>query len=163
MINLALEVLDVSSWPVAAPETAGDDEKVWLRDPAGVRWLFKPAIAHVGWRQGEDWAERISCDIARALDIPAATVELASRDGRFGCISRDLIPTNWELQSGAVKLSELVDQYESRTKDRVHANSLGFNLQDGARARLVSDGRVTDWPPKAGQYGSSIVRVRCRL
>jgi hypothetical protein len=218
VIDVSLEVLDISAWTVAASETIGDDEKVWLRDPADVRWLFKPVVVHAGWRQGEDWAERISCEIARAFGIPAATVELAVRDDRPGCISKNVIPSNWELQPGAVPLSGMVDGYESRAKLRIghnlsnierilidcqlppdsdlpfqgafnlfagylvfdaliancdrhdenwallrdlvtdqppslapsydHANSLGFNLQDAARARLVSEGKVADWAGK---------------
>lgn len=215
---MSFAILDVSSWPVVASETIGDDEKDWLGDQADVRWLFKPVVVHDGWQQGEDWAERIACEIAKALGIPTATVELAIRDGRTGCISKSVIPANWELQPGAVALSEVIEGYESRTKFRTghnldnifralsgcslppytqlplytafdvfagylvfdaliancdrhdenwavlrdqltdqppslapsfdHANSLGFNLRDATRVRLLSEGKVPDWAAK---------------
>jgi len=111
-------VVDVSRWSIAKPESAGGDEKYWLRSPADERWLYKPRTEHDGWVQGEDWAEKISTEVANVLGVPAATVELAVRDGRHGTISRSLRPADWELQHGAVMLGRVVSDYTVKSGDR---------------------------------------------
>ncbi|OBB14694.1 hypothetical protein A5761_15340 [Mycolicibacterium setense] len=104
--------VDVSEWAVAADETAGQDEKVWLVEPqTGVLWLFKPPTVKGGFRQREDLCEFISFRLAQLLGVPCAQVRLAVRGGRAGSISRDLRPSQWEMQSGAVLLAESDPSY----------------------------------------------------
>jgi len=116
------QVIDTSSWRVDDTEAIGEEEKIWLLSPEGTRWLFKPVVRHEGWQQGEDWAERVACEVARLMDVPAAEIELATRGGRPGCLSRSVIPAGWEMQHGAVMLSGLVDGYQSRVKYRTGHN-----------------------------------------
>lgn len=67
-------------------EQLGSKPKFWvLMD--GDRWLFKEARPNTG----EDWAEKAAAEIAPAIGVNAATVELAQYDGRVGCISRNFI------------------------------------------------------------------------
>lgn len=67
-------------------EQLGSKPKFWvLLD--GVRWLFKESRPNTG----EDWAEKAAAEVARALDIRAATVELADYCERRGCISRNFV------------------------------------------------------------------------
>jgi hypothetical protein len=57
------EIWDVSEWEVAADEPAGLEERQWLTEPAtGVDWLFKPPTEKFGFRQGEDWSEKVSSE-----------------------------------------------------------------------------------------------------
>lgn len=84
------ETIDVSSWPVASEEPLGSKEKDWLRRPVRAGgpdelWLWKAARE----RTGDDWAEWASGGLAALLGLPHAAVELASRGGRRGTISRD--------------------------------------------------------------------------
>jgi hypothetical protein len=53
----------------------------------GQRWLFKEARPNTG----EDWAEKAAAEIAHALSINAARVELAEYGGKLGCISCNFI------------------------------------------------------------------------
>jgi hypothetical protein len=116
----AFQVVDVTDWPVDEFESAGQDEKLWLREPAtGSTWLYKPVTRHEDWQsrrldpeQGEDWAEKIASELARLIGLPAAFVELAERHGVRGCISLNLRPRGWELQPGTVLLSEIVPNYD---------------------------------------------------
>jgi hypothetical protein len=111
--------LDVSSWDLLGVEAAGRREHHWLRDPSSDEsWLWKPVTLHDAHQQGEDWSEKIASEVAVLMGIPAARVELAQRDGRHGCISRDLRPRGWDLQPGAVLLAGVVEGYESRVKGR---------------------------------------------
>lgn len=67
-------------------EQLGSKPKFWVLLPDG-RWLFKEARPNTG----EDWAEKAAAEVARAIGIHAATVELASFAERRGCISRNFV------------------------------------------------------------------------
>ena len=92
--------VDVSRWVVTAYEQMGSKAgKVWLEAPAGGpiesgRWLFKARTTQSErgrqFPKGDDWAEKIAGEVAVRLNIPAAPVELAVRDGEQGTISRDI-------------------------------------------------------------------------
>ena len=59
------EVWDVTGWEGHSDETEGQEEKWWLIDPSTNEiWLFKPPVVKNGVRQGEDWAERVSTELA---------------------------------------------------------------------------------------------------
>lgn len=67
-------------------EQLGSKPKFWvLLD--GQRWLFKEARPNTG----EDWAEKAAAEIAHALHINAAKVELAEYNGKVGCISCNFV------------------------------------------------------------------------
>lgn len=119
MARRPFPIQDVSGWDLMASELDGRNEHPWLREPStGSAWLYKPTVVHEDRRQGEDWVEKVASEIAQLIRLPAATVDLASREGRDGCVSLDLRPRGWEIQPGAVLLSGLVPGYESKTKTR---------------------------------------------
>ncbi len=92
--------IDVSSWVVVADETAGAEVKLWLEDPEGHSWLYKPVVVKKGHRQGEDWAELIASSVAEQLGLPCASTALARLDDLDGSISLDLRPRQSELVPG---------------------------------------------------------------
>lgn len=119
MLRAQFDVWDVSDWEIYSDETEGVEEKYWLIDPDnGVLWLFKPPVVKFGFQQGEDWAERVSTELARLIKVPCADVEFAHRDGRRGSMSRDLAPPGWDLQSGKLLLTEFDPGYVSKAKGR---------------------------------------------
>src|SRR5438874_2334528 len=67
-------------------EQLGSKPKFWFQRPNG-RWLFKEAREHTG----EDWAEKIAAEIAKAVGISAAVVELAEFSGKAGCASQSFV------------------------------------------------------------------------
>ena len=67
-------------------EQLGSKPKFWVLIE-GQRWLFKEARPNTG----EDWAEKAAAEIAHALAINAAKVELADYNGKVGCISCNFI------------------------------------------------------------------------
>jgi hypothetical protein len=87
-------IVDVSDWPPAGEEQLGTKPKQWLSDPdTGERWLWKESTWNrtpdgVRYRKGDDWSERVACEVARGLDLPTAEVELATRGTVVGVISR---------------------------------------------------------------------------
>ncbi|PBA23813.1 hypothetical protein CKJ66_26540 [Mycobacterium avium] len=119
------EVWDVTEWEIHSDETEGQEEKWWLIDPSTSEiWLFKPPVIKNGVRQGEDWAERVSTELADLIRVPCARVQLGVRDGRRGSMSRDLKPPGWELQSGQLLLAATDPSYQTKRKGRP-GHSLG--------------------------------------
>lgn len=143
MTSADFSVVDVTTWGVAEYEPAGMEEKLWLVDPAtGLLWLYKPVTRHadphekLDPRQGEDWAEKLSSELARLLGVPAARVEMACRCGIPGSISLDLRPRSWEMQPGTVLLSAIVPDYDPTPRGG-HAGHTLENIQyvlDGCTA-----------------------------
>ncbi len=67
-------------------EQLGSKPKFWvLLDDK--RWLFKEARLNTG----EDWAEKVAAEVAKAIGVRAASVELADYAGRRGCISLNFV------------------------------------------------------------------------
>ncbi len=95
----------------------GSKPKVWLEAQDGVRWLFKERHRP---QTGDDWSEKVAAEVADALGIPHATVELARRDGKRGIITRDLVNEQdaSELVLGNSLLVQLDPDYP--TENRYH-------------------------------------------
>ena len=79
---------DVSDWPAVNDEPMGTKPKYWLRRADDVRWLFKQKHRP---HSDDDWSEKIASELAALLGVPHATVELASRRGERGIITRDMV------------------------------------------------------------------------
>lgn len=99
------ETRDVSSWVVHSDEPLGSKDKEWLRSvPAGELWLFKRCRSDAG----DDWAEKAAEQLANLIRLPHAQVELATRDGSRGVISRDFRQVNRETVGVFVPGNELL-------------------------------------------------------
>ena len=81
-------VFDVSDWERLNAEQMGTKPKFWCLDGAGAEFLFKESRPH----SGEHWSEKIAEQIAAALRLPHAEIELATCGGRQGTISRKFLP-----------------------------------------------------------------------
>ena len=81
---MAYQVWDISTWAVMSQEARGLDPKDWVVPPTETAidgqahwWLYKP-IKSASYRRFDDWSEKMSAELARLLDLPAARVELAN-------------------------------------------------------------------------------------
>ena len=94
-------ILTLHAADVLAPEEMGSKRKGWVRvgDDAEP-WLFKYSRVNEGVVSGEGWAEKIAAEVAAAIGLSAARVELAGLDGEVGCVSRQFA----ELSLGSVEL-----------------------------------------------------------
>lgn len=135
-------------WTRGAPEPGGDERKRWFHGPdssphAG-HWLFKPRtekqLRLSAARQargdspdvlisGEDWAEKISYELAVLLRLPAARTELATvvtpeKDRVWGSMSLDMRPKagptsahsqRWPWSAGASLLAEVDPSFDAGT------------------------------------------------
>ena len=124
-------------------EQLGSKPKFWvlLNDR---RWLFKEARTNTG----EDWAEKAAAEIAAAMGISAATVELAEYAGRRGCISLNFIDVDAgeALVHGNEILALRVTGYDQRKTFRQSDHTLE-NIQRAIRGLVGQDqaeGLLTD-------------------
>lgn len=139
-------VFDVTDWLITQLEPGGDDPKFWLlgaaNEPEEQSWLFKqvtrkqvPVARRQGgglreYQQGEDWVEKIASELAALIGMPAARVELATRDGVPGLISRDTRPSGWSLHGAGVRIAEIDDRYRPKTDSDPRLNRIGHNLDN---------------------------------
>lgn len=131
IVNIALQAREDT-------EQLGSKPKFWVL-LKGQRWLFKEARPNTG----EDWAEKAAAEIAHALDINAATVELAEYAGKVGCISRNFIDVDAgeALVHGNEIMAWKVTGYD-KTKISRQADHTLENIQLAIRA--LSDFANTD-------------------
>jgi hypothetical protein len=139
------EVVDVTSWAPAPPffETAGRKQsKRWLRDPAGDLWLFKAVTRQTlpdgqTWLKGENWAEKIVCEIGVALGTSVAHVELAIREATAGSIARDFTEgKKSQLALGNELLGGVIPGYDRSAFHRVEDYTVGNVLAALAQASV---------------------------
>lgn len=129
----AFDVWDISDWVIMSQEARGLDPKDWVvrREEVGRPgqahwWLFKP-VKQASYRRFDDWAEKLSAELARLLDLPSARVELARTGAEEGIISANVTPDGWTMESGDTMLSEF-DGYLSCAADDRPRNRIGHNL-----------------------------------
>ena len=132
-VKRTYEVTDISDWVVTSQEARGLDPKDWVTPPGQGSldgqahwWLFKP-IKLATYRRYDDWAEKLSCELARLLGLPSARVELARRHDEHGIISANVTPVGWTMESGDTMLSE-IPGYISCAPDDRPKNRIGHNL-----------------------------------
>lgn len=134
------DVVDLADWVRGESEPGGDEAKRWFIAAESSRyaghWLFKPrriktlVLSKERRRRGdepdvlvrgEDWAEKISYEVAKLLAIPAAETELAtviqlrSHERVFGSMSRDMRPRTWAWTPGAALLAERDDDFDAKS------------------------------------------------
>lgn len=107
--------------PAIALEPLGTKRKFWYRDPAGRRMLFKAEERGTG----EDWAEKVSCELCALLGIPHVHYELAHdiRADVPGVVCETCAPPPWAMGLGNQLLQALDAAYPSegpRWKVREH-------------------------------------------
>lgn len=163
----AFNVVDLADWTRGESEPGGDEAKRWFIAPESSRyaghWLFKPRriktlrLSKDRRRRGEqpevlirgeNWAEKISFELAKLLAIPAAETELATviqlrTDERvFGSMSRDMRPRSWAWTPGAALLAERDDEFDAKSC-RGHTIKAVAMALDGVRGPLGTD--YADW------------------
>ncbi|NTY62360.1 hypothetical protein [Mycolicibacterium sphagni] len=161
------DVVDLVDWTRGESEPGGDEAKRWFiapeTSPHAGHWLFKPRRIKTlelskerrdrGDRpdvliRGEDWAEKISYEVAKLLSVPAAETELATvvqlrTDERvFGSMSRDMRPHTWAWTPGAALLAECDDDFDAKSC-RGHTVDAIREALNGLRGPVGTD--YADW------------------
>ena len=79
-------------------EQLGTKEKFWFIHPPGAveKWLFKYSKG----KTGEHWSEKVAEQISELLGIPHVEYQLAERNGRFGVITKNVVPKKCSMVMG---------------------------------------------------------------
>ncbi len=96
-------------------ETVGSKRKFWYTQN-GQRYLFKAEERGIG----EDWAEKVVCELAKELGIPSAKYELASfpAGGLQGVICENLAPAPTTLVMGDQMLRVVDKEYPKEIRKK---------------------------------------------
>jgi hypothetical protein len=105
-------------------EQLGTKEKFWFLSETGVASLFK----QVRQDTGEDWSEKIACEIASLLGLPHAQYDFATWKGLRGVVTPSFVPDRGRLVHGNELLVRLVPQYPGAKSFRVRQHTLRLVL-----------------------------------
>lgn len=111
-------VYPVIEVPEDAPtqlEQLGTKGKFWFHGEDGRRVLFKEGRLGTG----ENWAEKVSCEVARLLGLPHAHYDLACHRGRQGTVTPSFVPSDGRLIHGNELLAKSAEDYDA--DERFHA------------------------------------------
>ncbi len=91
-------IVDISDWTKLTPEQMGTKPKFWCLDSQGDEYLFKESRSH----SGEHWSEKLAAEIAEALGLPHAKIDLAVCKGKTGTLSKNFLqkPGSSSLEHG---------------------------------------------------------------
>jgi hypothetical protein len=93
-------------------EQLGTKSKFWYWDENKISTLFKEGRPNTG----ENWAEKISCEICVALNLPHAHYEFAEWGGKEGVISPSFVPKGGRLILGNELLGTIIQEYEKEKR-----------------------------------------------
>jgi hypothetical protein len=112
---------------VAIPEDApaqleqlGTKNKFWYWDENDQRMMFKCGRPGTG----ENWAEKVCCEICRLLDIPHAEYELAVWKDQSGVVTPTFVPKGGRLVLGNELLARIVDDYDRTARFRARQHTV---------------------------------------
>ncbi len=117
-------IIDVPEGSADLLEQLGTKEKFWYTDAQLGRSLFKIGRANTG----ENWAEKLACELAALLDIPHAYYELAKCGNQTGVVCPNFVPKGARLIHGNevfAKTKPYVEYAESKNyRSRAHTITL---------------------------------------
>lgn len=100
------------------PEQLGTKRKFWYRTPENTQVLFKEGRPNTG----ENWAEKVACELAELLGLPHAIYDLAEWRDHKGVVTPSFVPEGSRLVLGNELLGKLIKDYphQTRYKARQH-------------------------------------------
>lgn len=102
------------------PEQQGTKTKYWLYLD-NRRHLFKIGRANTG----ENWAEKVACELCKLLGLPHAHYEFAEWKGIKGVVSETIVPPDGRLVMGNELLAEIYRAYPKQQNYKVQDHTLG--------------------------------------
>jgi hypothetical protein len=101
------EIVVVPPDAAEAPEQMGTKRKFWFQHPDLGLCLFK--LARDG--TGEDWSEKVACELAGLLGLPRARYEMAVWKEQPGSVSVSMLSEGDSLIHGNELIAELTAEY----------------------------------------------------
>jgi excisionase family DNA binding protein len=115
-ISSFFPIRDISDLVPEAPEQLGTKEKSWFAYSEkhwywhfkGDRFLFKAGREGTG----ENWAEKVACELCKLLELPHAEYDLATYQAKKGVVTPNFVPNGARLELGNEILARYVSGYE---------------------------------------------------
>lgn len=119
----AYPILEIRNDWHPAPEPMGSKRKFWFRShgAGGRDWLFKYPRPGTG----EHWAEKIAAEVASALRVRHARVDLAEFEGHRGSATESFARGGRELHHGNDLLEGAVYGYDPKQRFDQSSHTLG--------------------------------------
>lgn len=73
---------------------------------------------------GENWAEKVACELAKLIDLPSAEYDFAKWKGREGVVTPLFVPKNGRLIHGNEILAKIIKDYPLQKRYKVSAYQL---------------------------------------
>lgn len=102
------------------PEQQGTKTKYWLHMDERP-YLFKIGRANTG----ENWAEKVACELCTLLGLPHAHYEFAVWMRNKGILSEAIVPSGGRLVMGNELLAEIHSTYPEQQRYKVQDHTLG--------------------------------------
>lgn len=103
------------------PEQLGTKWKFWYYwGDNKQRWLFKEGRPNTG----ENWAEKVCCELCALLCIPHGHYEFAVWKDHHGVVTPTFVPEDGRLILGNELLAKFVADYDGERRVRVHKHTL---------------------------------------
>jgi len=123
------EIFDISHVEQIDFEQMGTKSKFWYKNDIGELYLFKATLSTDGdgnaiQRPGEDWAEKIACEISNALSIPSAQYDLAVFKGQAGVITKNFVENTENLLLGNTLLVYLTNIFDEKVTNPNHTHQI---------------------------------------
>ncbi|MDH3998238.1 MAG: hypothetical protein OET90_05310 [Desulfuromonadales bacterium] len=106
------EITQVSDFAAEAFEQLGTKRKFWFWDDQNQKWLFKEGRPGTG----ENWAEKVACELCSLLKIPHAKYDLAQWMEHDGVVTPTFVPEAGRLILGNELLPRFVANYDRAKK-----------------------------------------------
>lgn len=114
------EIVNVPEGISDLPEQLGTKFKFWYQGDDSNHYLFKEGRPGTG----ENWAEKVACEICELLTLPHAHYELAKCGNINGVVSKKFVPDDSRLVHGNELLVSKDSDYPTRQFFRVKKHTL---------------------------------------
>ena len=129
--------------PATAPrqdELLGTKPKFWFQTDPGRLLLFKRG------RPNEDWSEKVAAEVAEAIGLPAAAVELAQCEDAVGTVSPSFLAPGDQMYHGNELLLARDADYPLQARYRVREHTVAAVFETLAwYATGLPHGFVSPW------------------
>lgn len=122
-------------------EQLGTKYKFWYRNVLGQRTLFKEGRPGTG----ENWAEKVCCELCTLLRIPHSHYELAVWKNHKGVVTPSFVPEGGRLVFGNELLASFLKDYEGERRVRARKHTLSRVMAVMSRRWEMPDGYL---PPE---------------
>ncbi len=103
-------VVTVSDTAALLSEQLGSKHKLWFQHESSLMYLFKEARSSTG----EDWSEKVACELCHLLDLPHVRYDLATWKRRRSVVCPKCVPDDGQLVHGNELLVHLLPGYPQR-------------------------------------------------